>query len=83
MNPEKVRGKVLLCEAIVPPCVFSWLGAINGVIMQSGTRDNASSYPLPAALVSRQDVITIFRFTREILYVSLHFLQFNLTSLLK
>ncbi|XP_022957349.1 cucumisin-like [Cucurbita moschata] len=80
VNPEKVRGKVLLCEAIVPPSLFSSLGAINGVIMQSGTRDNAGSYPLPAALVSRQDVITIFRFTRETLTPYAMFFKSNATQ---
>ncbi|KAG6600968.1 hypothetical protein SDJN03_06201, partial [Cucurbita argyrosperma subsp. sororia] len=67
-------------NAIVPPSLFSSLGAINGVIMQSGTRDNATSYPLPAALVSRQDVITIFRFTRETLTPYAMFFKSNATQ---
>nr|AEM42989.1 cucumisin [Siraitia grosvenorii] len=51
VDPNLVRGKILLCDSTFGPTVFASFGGAAGVLMQSNTRDHASSYPLPASVL--------------------------------
>nr|BBK45496.1 pre-pro-cucumisin like serine protease [Trichosanthes bracteata]BBK45497.1 trichocucumisin [Trichosanthes bracteata] len=61
VNPYLVKGKILLCDSILPSSVFSSFGAIAGVLMQ-GYTDNARSHSVPATVLHPQDGANVYRY---------------------
>lgn len=69
MNPELVRGKIILCSKALSPKEFGSLGDAAGVLMQANTRDAASLYSLPAATLDPIDFPTIYGYISSDEYV--------------
>ncbi|XP_023527145.1 cucumisin-like [Cucurbita pepo subsp. pepo] len=65
VNPSLAAGKILLCDSVIPSSIFSSFGAIAGILMQAYTRDNARSYPAPAAVLHPNDGIAVYRYIRS------------------
>uniref|UniRef100_A0A0A0KNZ5 Cucumisin n=1 Tax=Cucumis sativus TaxID=3659 RepID=A0A0A0KNZ5_CUCSA len=56
VNANLVKGKVLVCDSVLPPSRFVNFSDAVGVIMNDGrTKDSSGSYPLPSSYLTTAD----------------------------
>ncbi|CAK9323803.1 unnamed protein product [Citrullus colocynthis] len=58
VNPNLVKGKMVLCEKHLDPDEFFNVDGAAGVLMKE--KDHAMSYPLPSSVLYPNDVYTIY-----------------------
>ncbi|XP_008461721.2 cucumisin [Cucumis melo] len=67
VNPNLLKGKIVVCEASFGPHeFFKSLDGAAGVLMTSNTRDYADSYPLPSSVLDPNDLLATLRYIYSI-----------------
>lgn len=56
VNGNLVKGKILVCDSVLPPSRFVNFSDAAGVIMNDGrAKDSSGSYPLPSSYLTTAD----------------------------
>ena len=69
LNPNLVKGKIVLCEALSTGTGAFLAGAAGAVMADRGTKDSASSFPLPVSYLGAADGSSIASYLSSTRYV--------------